>query len=41
MIFLPNQQPQIKQNDELLPVLSLLSDWQLSVQDVFNYLTFL
>jgi Uma2 family endonuclease len=40
VIFSPNKQPQIKQNNDLLPVLSLLSDWQLSVQDVFNYLTF-
>jgi Uma2 family endonuclease len=38
MVFLPNQQPQIKQNNELLPVLSSLSDWHLSTQDIFNYL---
>ena len=41
MIFYPNQQPQIKHNKDLLPVLSLLSDWQLSTQDIFNYLTFI
>lgn len=40
MIFLPNKQPQIKQNNELLPMLSLLSDWQLSTQEIFDYLTF-
>lgn len=41
MIFFPNQQPQIKQDQEQLPMLSLLSDWQLSSQDIFNYLTFI
>ncbi|WP_308256901.1 Uma2 family endonuclease [Geminocystis sp. GBBB08] len=40
IVFLPNQQPQIKQNNDLLPVLSWLSDWQLSTQDIFNYLSF-
>jgi Uma2 family endonuclease len=40
MTFLPQQQPKIKQNNDLLPVLSVLTDWELSVQDIFNYLTF-
>ncbi|WP_342596655.1 Uma2 family endonuclease [Cyanobacterium aponinum UTEX 3222] len=41
MTFLPNQQPQIKQNQDLLPVLSSLSHWQVCPQEIFNYLTFI
>jgi len=36
--FRPGQQPEIKQEQESLPVLSSLSDLQLSVQDVFSCL---
>lgn len=39
MTFKPGQQPEIKQEQEILPVLSLLSDWQLSTQEVFSYLS--
>jgi Uma2 family endonuclease len=39
MTFKPGQQPEIKQEEENLPVLSLLGDWQLSVQQVFSYLS--
>ncbi|MEB3181611.1 MAG: Uma2 family endonuclease [Nostocaceae cyanobacterium] len=39
MTFKPGQQPEIKQDAENLPVLSLLGDWQLSVQQVFSYLS--
>jgi Uma2 family endonuclease len=38
MIFQPNQTPEVKSNDEILPVLSVLGDWQLSVADVFAWL---
>ncbi|MGI0483570.1 Uma2 family endonuclease [Geminocystis sp. CENA526] len=41
MTFLPNQQPQIQQNQDLLPVLSSLSNWQILPQEIFNYLTFI
>jgi hypothetical protein len=39
MTLKPGQQPEIKQEEENLPVLSLLSDWQLSVKEVFSYLS--
>jgi Uma2 family endonuclease len=39
MTFKPGQQPEIKQEQEILPVLSLLGDWQLSVEEIFSYLS--
>jgi len=36
--FRPRQQPEIRQNQDSLPVLSSLADLQLSVQDVFSCL---
>jgi Uma2 family endonuclease len=39
MTLKPGQQPEIKQEEENLPVLSLLGDWQLSVKEVFSYLS--
>ncbi|ACK72870.1 protein of unknown function DUF820 [Gloeothece citriformis PCC 7424] len=39
MIFQPDQFPEIKSEDELLPVLKVLEDWQLSVNDLFQWLT--
>jgi Uma2 family endonuclease len=38
MIFQPNQTPEVKYNDEILPVLNVLGDWQLSVADLFGWL---
>ncbi|MCL1467914.1 Uma2 family endonuclease [Argonema galeatum] len=38
MIFQPNQTPDVKYNDEILPVLSVLGDWQLSGADLFSWL---
>jgi Uma2 family endonuclease len=38
MIFQPNPTPEVKSNDEILPVLSVLGDWQLSVADIFGWL---
>ena len=40
MTFAPNKQPESKQNQDQLIVPSFISDWQISVQDVFNYLRF-
>lgn len=40
MTFYPNKRPEIKQNQDQLPVLSIISDWQLFAQDIFNYLVF-
>jgi len=39
MTFRPGEQPEVKQNQDILPVLSVLSDLQLSVQDVFGWLS--
>lgn len=39
-IFKPREQPEIKQNDDRLPVLSILNDWNISVRDVFSCLNF-
>jgi Uma2 family endonuclease len=39
MVFKPGKQPEIKRGEETLPVLSLLGDWQISVQDVFSWLS--
>lgn len=38
MICKPNQTPEILSNDEILPVLEVLKEWQLSVQDFFSWL---
>jgi len=38
MIFQPNQTPEVKYNDDILPVLNVLGDWQLSVADLFSWL---
>jgi Uma2 family endonuclease len=38
MIFYPNQTPEVLSNDDILPVLNVLGDWQLSVADLFSWL---
>ena len=38
MIFQPNQFPEIKSDDETLPVLKVLEHWQLSVAEMFSWL---
>ena len=38
MIFQPNQFPEIKSDDQILPVLKVLEDWQLSAVEMFNWL---
>ncbi len=38
VIFKPNQQPEIRYNSDNLPVLDLLTDWQLSTADLFAWL---
>jgi Uma2 family endonuclease len=40
MIFQPDSLPEIKQGRDVLPVLSVLGNWQLSVDDVFSCLSF-
>ncbi len=38
MVFQPNQLPEVKYQNDILPVLNVLGDWQLRVADVFNLL---
>lgn len=38
MIFQPNQLPEILSDLEILPVLEVLGDWQLTPKDIFNWL---
>jgi Uma2 family endonuclease len=38
MIFQPDQFPEIKSDAEILPVLDVLNDWQLSVAEMFAWL---
>lgn len=38
MTFLPNQLPEIKQNHDILPVLNSLTEWEISVEDIFSCL---
>lgn len=39
MVFEPNQFPDIKEKQDILPVLDVLGNWQLTVADVFNWLS--
>lgn len=38
MIFKPDQLPEIKADEEILPVLESIKDWQFSAQEIFNWL---
>jgi Uma2 family endonuclease len=38
MVFEPNKLPEIKYNDDKLPVLNILTDWQITPADIFNWL---
>ncbi|MBD0390294.1 MAG: Uma2 family endonuclease [Nostoc sp. C3-bin3] len=40
MIFEPNKLPELKEQQDILPVLSVLGNWQLTVVDVFSWLSF-
>lgn len=40
IIFQPNQLPEIKNDTDILPVLNILGDWQISPADIFAWLTF-
>ena len=37
-VFQPNQLPEFKEGKDILPVLDVISDWQLSVADLFSFL---
>ncbi len=38
IVFLPNQLPEVKSDMDILPVLSVLGNWQLSAAELFNWL---
>ncbi|MDY7012258.1 MAG: Uma2 family endonuclease [Cyanobacteriota bacterium] len=38
-VFQPNCTPEFKEGEDSLPVLSVLGDWQLTVAEVFSWLT--
>jgi Uma2 family endonuclease len=40
LVFKPQQQPEAKENQDILPVLDVLSDLQLSADDLFGLLSF-
>ncbi len=40
MVLTPNQLPAVKRGEDCLPVLGVLTDWQLSVADIFGLLSF-
>lgn len=40
LVFKPQQQPEAKENQDILPVLDVLSDLQLSADDLFALLSF-
>lgn len=37
-VFYADKPPEIKEGEEILPVLNILSDWQISAQELFNWL---
>ena len=39
-VFQPNQLPDVKEKQDVLPVLDALPYWQITVEDIFNYLSF-
>lgn len=39
-VFQPNQLPEVKEKQDTLPVLNVLQNWQLIVEDIFNWLDF-
>ncbi|MBC1268956.1 Uma2 family endonuclease [Trichormus variabilis FSR] len=40
MVFQPDILPEIKAGKEILPVMSVLANWQLTVEDIFSCLNF-
>ena len=39
-VFQPDRLPEVKEKQDILPVLNVLQNWQLTVEDVFNWLNF-
>ncbi|MGK7924227.1 MAG: Uma2 family endonuclease [Spirulina sp.] len=40
LVFYPEQKPRFLEGEEILPVLQVLSNWQLSVNELFSWLSF-
>jgi len=40
IVFKPQQEPEIKENQDILPILDVLSDLQMSADDLFELLSF-
>lgn len=40
MVFQPNSLPDVKEKQDILPVIDALQDWQLKVEDIFSWLKF-
>ncbi|MEM9542556.1 MAG: Uma2 family endonuclease [Cyanobacteria bacterium P01_E01_bin.42] len=40
LVFYPKQKPQFLEGEQILPVLGTLGDWQLSVNELFSWLSF-
>jgi Uma2 family endonuclease len=38
IIFRPNQLPEVKHNNDMLPVIEVLVDWRISSDDIFSWL---
>ena len=39
-VFQPDRLPEVKEKQDILPVLDVLQNWQLTVEEVFNWLKF-
>ena len=39
-VFQPNQLPEVKEKQDILPVLDVLQSWQLKAEDIFSWLKF-
>jgi Uma2 family endonuclease len=39
-VFQPNQLPEVKDKQDMLPALDVLSNWKLTVADIFSWLNF-
>jgi Uma2 family endonuclease len=38
IVFQPNQLPEVKDNQDILPVLNVLQNWQIKAEDIFSWL---
>ncbi|MGB5631419.1 MAG: Uma2 family endonuclease [Waterburya sp.] len=39
-VFQPDRLPEVKEKQDILPILNVLPNWQLTVEDVFDWLNF-